>query len=158
MEGRLPRAAENVAPGVSGVGEVLDEVLLSTLERAVSKWACLLLPTAHPSRARRRKKGMESRHIVRTSHVYLVLASAPALVSLFLNWSQYPLYSGLFGGTADGVRPRLTPRLSCFSIMQPGLRLAVPGWISFPGAFQGPRNTGLLQGRPEEPEVRALCP
>lgn len=58
------------------MGEVLDEVLPSALERAVSKWACLLPPTAHPSRARQRQEGIESRHTVWASDVCLVYSGS----------------------------------------------------------------------------------
>lgn len=61
-----------------------------------------------------------------------------ALVSLFLNGNQSPASpaSGLFGGTADTVRPHHTPYRF---ILQPSLQLPTYEWISFPGVFRASR-------------------
>lgn len=108
----------DVALGVSGVGEVPYEVLPSTPEGAVSKWACLQPPTAHPS-WRDGGEGGAAGSLAQTpapsrlARLRLLYFFAGAGARLVLVWS-----------VVGAVRPRLSLHL-CYHLLPPPLRGSV---------------------------------
>lgn len=97
---------------------------------------CCFRQPIHPGPDGGRKNGKQA-NCQGFTRLPRLTAAPPALASLFLSWSRYPLDSGLLGGTVVAVRPPYS-HLSCLFTLQPSLQPPAPEGVSFPGAFWAP--------------------